>query len=45
MFTGCPCQVAGLRNFLGREYDNLVLIDIFCGGAPSAEIFPKIFER
>lgn len=44
MFTGCPCQVAGLRNFLGREYDNLVLIDIFCGGAPSAKFFQKYLK-
>ena len=29
LFCGTPCQVAGLRNFLGREYDNLFLIDLY----------------
>ena len=44
MFTGCPCQVAGLRNFLGREYENLVLVDLLCGNAPSAKFFQKYLQ-
>ena len=24
LFTGTPCQIAGLRRFLGKEYDNLL---------------------
>lgn len=39
LFTGCPCQVAGLKNYMGRDYDNLTIIDLLCGGAPSAEFF------
>ncbi|MCQ2429867.1 MAG: Coenzyme F420 hydrogenase/dehydrogenase, beta subunit C-terminal domain [Clostridia bacterium] len=35
LFTGCPCQSAGLRSFLGREYDNLFIIDLICHGIPS----------
>ena len=41
MFTGTPCQVAGLRTFLGKEYDNLFTVDILCGNAPSAMFFKK----
>ena len=35
MFTGLPCQVAGLKNYLRKNYDNLYLIASFCAGAPS----------
>lgn len=35
LFTGLPCQAAGLRNYLGKDYDNLYIIVFFCGGAPS----------
>ena len=39
LFSGTPCQVAGLRLFLGKEYDNLFLIDIICHGVPSKKFF------
>lgn len=39
LFTGTPCQVQGLRNFLGREYEKLWLIDIVCHGVPSPGMF------
>lgn len=35
LFSGTPCQVSGLLNFLGKEYDNLVCIDFICHGVPS----------
>ena len=35
LFTGLPCQVAGLRRFLVKDYPNLICIEMFCGGAPS----------
>lgn len=36
LFTGTPCQTAGLRAFLNnKKYDNLVLCDLVCAGAPS----------
>lgn len=41
LFTGCPCQVAGLRNYLGKEYDNLIAVDLLCGSAPSTLFFEK----
>ena len=40
MFSGSPCQVAGLKAYLGnKEYDNLILIDIICHGVPSIQFF------
>lgn len=35
LFTGCPCQVAGLRTYLGKDYLNLLLVELICHGIPS----------
>lgn len=45
LFSGTPCQVAGLKNFLGKEYDNLYLVDILCGNSPSSLFFKKYVEE
>lgn len=37
-FIGTPCQCAGLRSFLHKDYDNLFLIDFVCHGVPSQSI-------
>lgn len=39
LFTGTPCQIAGLNSFLGKEYSNLLTMDIVCHGVPSPLIF------
>lgn len=39
LFSGTPCQVAGLKAFLGKEYENLITIDIICHGVPSGDFF------
>jgi coenzyme F420-reducing hydrogenase beta subunit len=41
LFTGTPCQVAGLKGFLKTDYDNLICIDIVCHGVPSLRVFKK----
>ena len=35
LFSGTPCQVAGLKSFLNKDYDNLICIDFVCHGVPS----------
>lgn len=35
LFSGTPCQVAGLKNYLGKKFDNLLLVDVLCHGVPS----------
>ena len=35
LFTGTPCQVAGLRNFLSEKYEHLICCDLLCHGVPS----------
>ena len=39
LFTGTPCQVAGLKTFLKKEYDNLLTVDIVCHSVPSPEVW------
>lgn len=39
LFSGTSCQVAGLQAFLGKEYTNLICIDIVCHGVPSPLIW------
>lgn len=39
LFSGTPCQIAGLRAFLGEEYENLFTVDLICHGVPSQKLF------
>lgn len=39
LFVGTPCQVAGLKNFLHKEYDNLIAIDLICHGVCPTKYF------
>lgn len=38
LYSGTPCQIAGLKNYLGKDYDNLMLIDVLCHGVPSPKV-------
>lgn len=44
LFTGTPCQISGLKNFLQKEYDNLILQDIICHGVPSVLVWNKYLD-
>lgn len=35
LFSGTPCQIAGLKLFLRKEYPNLLTVDFVCHGVPS----------
>ena len=39
LFCGTPCQVAGLKAFLQKNYDNLYCVDLVCHGVPSPKIW------
>lgn len=43
-FTGTPCQVSGLLNYLEKEYENLITIDMICKGVPSPKLWKKYVE-
>lgn len=38
LFIGLPCQVAGLRNYIGNDDNNLYAIDLICHGVPSQQV-------
>ena len=35
LFCGTPCQVSGIKAYLGKEYNNLYTVDFICHGVPS----------
>lgn len=45
LFSGTPCQVAGLKTYLGKEYDNLYTVDIICHGVPSQKYWEKYIKN
>lgn len=45
LFSGTPCQIAGLKCYLQKDYDNLYTVDIICHGTPSSKIYKKYIEE
>ena len=45
LFTGTPCQIAGLQSFLQKKYDNLILMDIVCHGVPSPLVWQQYINE
>lgn len=41
LFSGTPCQVAGLNHFLQHFYSSLITVEVFCHGVPS----PMVWQR
>ena len=35
LFTGVQCQIAGLKKYLGKDYEKLIAVDVICHGVPS----------
>lgn len=44
LFTGTPCQIAGLKKYLRKEYDNLLCVDIACHGVPSPLVWHEYLQ-
>lgn len=45
LFSGLPCQIAGLKKFLRKDYDNLITVDLFCHGVPSPMVWKRFLEE
>lgn len=45
MFVGTPCQIAGLKRFLRKEYENLLAVDFICHGVPSPGVWRRYLEE
>ena len=41
VFFGTPCQIAGLKNFLYKDYNNLLTVDLICHGNPSQKLLQQ----
>lgn len=44
LFTGTPCQISGLKRFLGKEYENLHSVDVVCHGVPSPLVWREYLD-
>lgn len=48
LYSGTPCQIAGLKGFLGKEYDTLLTVDLVCHGVPNNRMlsdYIKLLEQ
>lgn len=44
LFCGTPCECAGLRNYLRKDYENLTVVDFVCRGSNSPKVYEKFLE-
>ena len=45
MYTGTPCQIAGLKKYLRKEYANLLAVDFVCHGVPSPKVWRMYLDE
>lgn len=45
LFSGTPCQIAGLKLYLRKEYENLFTVDFICHGVPSPKVWRKYLDE
>lgn len=45
LFCGTPCQIAGLKRYLRKEYDNLLAVDFICHGVPSPGVWRRYLKE
>lgn len=44
LYSGTPCQIAGLKMYLRKEYENLITVDLICHGVPSQKLLRNYFK-
>lgn len=44
LVCGTPCQMAALRRFLRKDYENLIIVDFICLGVNSPKVFRKYLD-
>ena len=45
LFTGCPCQVSALYSYLGKDYDDLITVDLFCNSIVPQKVWGKYLKE
>lgn len=43
-YSGTACEIEGLKNFLKKDYDNLITVDVICRAVPSPLLWKKYFD-
>lgn len=43
-YSGTPCQIEGLKSFLYKDYDKLIMVDVVCHAVPSPLVWKKYLE-
>lgn len=44
LFTGTPCQIAGLKKYLKKDYEKLCTCDVICHGVASKNVFNEYIK-
>lgn len=44
LFSGTPCQTAGLQSYLGKTWETLLLVDVVCHGIPSPAVWKRYIQ-
>ncbi len=44
LVCGTPCQMTALRSYLGKDYDNLIIVDFVCRGVNSPKVYRKYLD-
>ena len=45
LFTGTPCQVAGLKAFIGKDCQDLTTVDLVCHGTPPFRYLKEYLDK
>ena len=45
LFCGTPCECAGLKKYLGKKYDQLIVVDFVCRGTNSPRIYTMFLQE
>lgn len=44
LFSGTGCQIAGLKKYLGQDYQSLITVDVVCHGVPSQSLWENYLD-
>lgn len=44
LICGTPCQMAALRRFLNKDYENLIIVDFICKSITSPKFYAKYLD-
>ena len=45
LFSGTPCQIAGLKKFIGKDYEKLLTVEIICHGVPNQRFWKHYLKE